>query len=88
MNEQSIRLTPLAAAIAAVLYPIQPALAQDDNNPMLEEVIVTATLRETSLQVVPQSITAFTSDQIERANIQSSSKSPSNCCRSRVARAW
>jgi len=69
MNEQSIRLTPLAAAITAVLYPIQPALAQDEN-PELEEVIVTATFRETSLQVVPQSITAFTAADIEKNNLQ------------------
>jgi outer membrane receptor protein involved in Fe transport len=71
MNEQSLRLTPLAAAIAAVLYPVQPALAQEYNDPVLEEVIVTAMLRETSLQVVPQSITAFTSEDILRNNLQS-----------------
>jgi len=70
MNDQKISLTPLAAAIAAVLYPTQPALAQDDDL-VLEEVLVTATLRETTLQVVPQSISAFTSMDIERHNLQS-----------------
>ena len=65
-------MTPLAAAIAAVLYPIQPALAQDqdEDNPVLEEVIVTATLREVNIQSVPQSIMAFTSQEIQRANLQ------------------
>jgi iron complex outermembrane receptor protein len=71
MNHQAIRLTPLAAAIAAVLYPIQPALAQDDNDLVLEEVIVTATLREVNIQSVPQSIMAFTTTEIQRANLQS-----------------
>jgi outer membrane receptor protein involved in Fe transport len=70
MNEQSIRLTPLAAAITAVLYPVQAAIAQEYEDPVLEEVIVTATLRETNLQVVPQSITAFTGADIVRNNLQ------------------
>jgi outer membrane receptor protein involved in Fe transport len=72
MNEQSIRLTPLAAAIAAVLYPVHPAFAQDRDadNPVLEEVIVTATMREANIQTVPQSITAFSTVEIQRANLQ------------------
>jgi outer membrane receptor protein involved in Fe transport len=70
MNDQAIRPTPLAAAIAAILYPIQPALAQEYDDPVLEEVLVTATLRETNLQVVPQSITAFSGADIERNNLQ------------------
>ncbi len=64
------KLTPLVAAIAAVLYPSQPARAQDAGESALEEVIVTATHRELSLQVVPQSITAFTTMDIERNNLQ------------------
>jgi len=73
MKEQSLRITPLAAAIAAVLYPMQPALAQDqeyEDSPMLEEVLVTATMREVNLQRVPQAITAFTAVDIQRANFQ------------------
>jgi len=72
VNSQSpFKLTPLAAAIAAVLYPIQPAIAQETPEDLvLEEVYVTATLRQTTLQVVPQSISAFTSVDIERHNLQ------------------
>jgi iron complex outermembrane receptor protein len=70
VNETAVRYTPLAAAIAAVLYPVQPALAQDAADNVLEEVIVTATLRSTSLQVVPQSIQAFTAVDIEKNNLQ------------------
>jgi len=70
MNHPSIQLTPLAAAIAAVLYPSQPAVAQEYDDPMLEEVLVTATLRETNLQVVPQSITAFSGADLQRNNLQ------------------
>jgi iron complex outermembrane receptor protein len=73
MNQQTVRLTPLAAAIAAVLYPIQPALAQDQGakeNIVLEEVLVTATMREANLQSVPQSIMAFTTVDIQKANMQ------------------
>jgi len=64
------KLSPLVAAITAVLYPTQPALAQDAEESALEEVIVTATHRELSLQEVPQSITAFTTMDIERNNLQ------------------
>ncbi|MFV1998585.1 MAG: TonB-dependent receptor, partial [Acidiferrobacterales bacterium] len=64
------KLSPLVAAITAVLYPSQPALAQDAEESALEEVIVTATHRELSLQEVPQSITAFTTMDIERNNLQ------------------
>lgn len=74
-NKPKLGPTPLAAAIAAILYPIQPALAQEqdqeqETDRVLEEVIVTATLREMSLQDVPQSITAFTTMDIERNNFQ------------------
>ena len=65
------KLTPLVAAIAAVLYPSQAAIAQDTEELVLEEVLVTATHRVLSLQVVPQSITAFTTVDIERNNLQS-----------------
>lgn len=66
--------TPLAAAIFSAL-PIAAATAQDqdqgqdDENFALEEVIVTATKREVSIQDVAQSITAFSTQQIERIGI-------------------
>ena len=70
MNPKALKLSPIAAAIAASLYPVQYALAQEYDDPVLEEVLVTATLREVSLQVVPQSITAFTGADIQRNNLQ------------------
>lgn len=64
-------MTPLAAAIVAALNPVNPAIAQDDEpGSGLEEVIVTATRREMSLQDVPQSITAFSTADIQRQAFQ------------------
>ena len=66
------RTTPLAAAIVAALYPATGALAQRaDEGSRLEEIIVTATRRELNLQTVSQSITAFTTDDIEKQAFQS-----------------
>ena len=72
MNSQStFKLAPLTLAIAAALYPVQVVMAQEEKDDLvLEEVLVTATMRETSLQVVPQSITAFTSEEIKSRNLQ------------------
>jgi len=65
------RLTPLAAAVFAALNPAAVALAQDEESHRgLEEVVVTATRRETSLQDVPQSITAFSTEDIQRQAFQ------------------
>ncbi|MEE4174554.1 MAG: TonB-dependent receptor [Xanthomonadales bacterium] len=61
--------TTLTTAIAAALTPAGQALAQDqdaDEDRMLEEVIVTATLREASMQDLPQSLQAFTTEDIVR----------------------
>jgi outer membrane receptor protein involved in Fe transport len=70
--------TPLAAAIAAAIYSIQPAQAQqsqqaqgEDLSGVLEEVIVTATLREVNMQDLSQSIQAFTNEDIIRHNFVS-----------------
>lgn len=60
---------PLTAAIAAGLYPAVDAVAQDqdqESDRILEEVIVTATLREASMQDLPQSIQAFSNEDIAR----------------------
>lgn len=73
-NKLKLWRTPLAVSIASVLYPVTYANAQDektDDLTTLEEVIVTATLREVSIQDVPQSIQAFTTVDIERNNFQS-----------------
>jgi len=67
----SFVMSPLAAAILAALNPINPALAQESQQDRsLEEIIVTATRRETSLQDVPQSITAFSTADIQRQAFQ------------------
>ncbi|MCJ7556111.1 MAG: TonB-dependent receptor [Gammaproteobacteria bacterium] len=66
-------LTPLAAAVIAVLHPGSAMLAQEttekskaENKIQIDEIIVTATKRAESLQDVPQSITAFGTDAIEK----------------------
>jgi iron complex outermembrane receptor protein len=68
-------MNPLAAAIISAL-PASVAMAQDQdqnqdaNDFAIEEVIVTATKRAVSIQDVAQSITAFSTTQIERIGIQ------------------
>jgi outer membrane receptor protein involved in Fe transport len=63
-----LALTPLSAAIVAALNPGATALAQDADNEKfgIEEIIVTATKRSIPLQDVPQSITAFSQEDIEK----------------------
>ncbi len=62
------RASPLAIAIAAVLYPASMIFAQnqDPQASQLEEIIVTATRRSVDLQRVPQSVTALSTDFIEK----------------------
>ncbi len=59
-------LTPVVTAVVSALYPAASALGQSPGQGALEEVVVTATKREINLQVVPQSITAFSSLDIEK----------------------
>jgi outer membrane receptor protein involved in Fe transport len=70
MNDRKI---PLAAAIFAVLHPASAALAQraSSEGNRLEEVVVTATRRELNLQDVAQSITALSTEDIEKQAFQS-----------------
>jgi outer membrane receptor protein involved in Fe transport len=63
--------TPLALAILAVLYPAANASAQQAEMGRLEEVVVTATRREINLQTVSQSISAFSTEDIEKQAFQS-----------------
>lgn len=65
------RTTPLAIAIGAILYPGTLVLAQGKSGAgeQLEEVIVTATRRQADLQQVPQSITALSTDFIQRQSL-------------------
>ena len=70
MNE---RMTPLAAAVFAVLYPAAAAIAepQTSESVKLEQVIVTATRRDENLQDVGQSITALSTEDIEKQAFRS-----------------
>ena len=64
----------MALAVAAALYPASMSFAQAPEQPVrddeLQEITVTATRRELNLQDVAQSITAFSSADIEKYAIQ------------------
>jgi iron complex outermembrane recepter protein len=66
----------LAAAITAALYASPHANAQQATAPQaksdltLEEIVVTATMRKTTVQDVPQSIAVFTTAQIEKSGFK------------------
>ncbi|MDE0756222.1 MAG: TonB-dependent receptor [Woeseiaceae bacterium] len=64
-------MTPLAAAVMYALNPASQALAQENESDDfgIEEIVVTATKRTVSIQDVPQSITAFSTIEIERRGI-------------------
>ncbi len=67
----------LASAISMALYAAtpqayaaQPTAQQSKDDLTLEEVVVTATLRRTSVQDVPQSITVIGTEQIEKSGFK------------------
>jgi len=65
-------LTPIAGAVAAALAPGQQVFAQEDSEEVsLDEIIVTATKRESSIQDIPASIQAITSDALEAMGAKS-----------------
>ncbi len=66
-------ITPVAAAITAALYPGFAALAQDadDSDYALEEIIVTATKREASMQDIPATIQAITEESLKSMGAKS-----------------
>ena len=63
----SFKRLALAAAVAAVCAP-SITLAQNES--LVEEVIVTATKRATTLQDIPIAVTVTTAETIEKAQIQ------------------
>ena len=65
------KLSSITAAVLTALYGA-PALAADaaDDEPGIQEVVVTASHREVSAQDLPISITAVTGAQLEQAGIQ------------------
>jgi len=64
-------MTPLAAAIVVALSPAGPTLAQDVEAARLDEIIVTATKREISLQDVPHNIDVLSGVELERIGAKS-----------------
>src|SRR5690606_20169335 len=65
--------TPLAAAVAAAIGSTYGpgALAQDGMRPAVEEIIVTASRRETTVQELPFNISAISGDALERQRLSS-----------------
>ena len=63
-------LPGIAMALTLLLPPGQVSAQEAEENLALEEIIVTARKREESLLEVPESITAFSSQQIDRVNIR------------------
>ena len=61
-------MTPLTAAIVAVLHPGSFAVAQEDQR--IEEIIVTSTKREMNMQDLGQSVTALTTTDIQKQAIE------------------
>ena len=72
MPGRSHPMSPLTAAIFAVLYPASLTFAQGARNDtaQLEEIIVTATRRDVYLQNVGQSVSAFSTADIEKQAMQ------------------
>ena len=66
---QSISMALLGSVVAATI--VVPAYAQDDENAVLEEVLVTAQKREQNLQDVAVSIQVLGSEQLEQLNVRS-----------------
>ena len=69
MNPRTTLVGRAIAALTVTALSI-PALAQNDDDAVIEEILVTAQKREQSLQEVPISITAFSAATIERAGIR------------------
>ncbi len=65
-SRRRFAMTPMAAAVVAAMSPVLPALAQE---PVLEEIIVTAQKRTENLQDVPVSVQVLGNQQIEDLNL-------------------
>lgn len=61
----------LALSCVTAITTVGPALAQESESRLIEEVVVTATHRETNLMDTPQSISAVTDEVVENLGAQS-----------------
>ena len=65
-NRKSFALTPLSAAVVTALSTGGTAVAQESDSLAIEEIMVTATKREISLQDVAHSIDVLSSVELQR----------------------
>ena len=64
------RKSSVAAAVTAACMTVSTAtLAQEDSSSLFEEIIVTATARETSVQDIPYNISAMSGDALNTLNV-------------------
>ena len=70
MESRQPRKSSAPVLIAIASMPFAAAQAQDDGQPSLEEIVVTAAYREQGLQDVPVSISAVTGDIMTDAALQ------------------
>ena len=64
----------ITASFIATLFitaPLQAQEADDSAEVLVDQIVVTARRRDESLQDIPESVTVFSADQIERAGISS-----------------
>ena len=66
----SLRLLTLSSAALATTISASPVYSQSDGTNFVDEIIVTARRKSESLQDAPGSITAITSDTLEKAGVQ------------------
>jgi len=71
MSKHSARQHPLTLALIAASCTVPAAQAQQSDATTLDAITVTARLRAESIQEVPDSIVAFSADEINRAGIDS-----------------
>ncbi|MGI9225351.1 MAG: TonB-dependent receptor [Woeseiaceae bacterium] len=69
-ERRNIKRTAISVAVASALASSYPALAQDP----IEEIIVTATKREASLQDISIAVTALSEDDLKKGGIQDLSR--------------
>ena len=67
---QGALLAMMTGVAAAPIHAQTPSTPRTENSAQLEEVLVTANRREESLQDVPVSVTALSSDVLERSNVR------------------